>query len=193
MTAAIELIVGLGNPGQQYDSTRHNVGFWFVDRLARSTGEPLRAARKFHDDATRIVLGGIGCRLLKPTTFMNRSGQATAALAGFYRINPAAILVVHDDLDLAPGAARLKRGGGHSGHNGLRDIMAQLGVQAFARLRIGIGHPGDRSQVTPFVLGRPDADQRAALHAALDEAQQVVAALLAGEWDRAVRTLHSRT
>jgi len=193
MTAAIQLIVGLGNPGLQYDSTRHNVGFWFVDQLARSAGEPFRAARKFHGDTTSIVLGGIGCRLLKPTTFMNRSGQAIAALAGFYRIDPGAILVVHDDLDLAPGVVRLKHGGGHGGHNGLRDIMVQLGAQVFARLRIGIGHPGDRSQVTPFVLGRPDADQLAALRTALDEAQQVVAELLAGEWDRAVRTLHSRT
>lgn len=193
MAVAIRLIVGLGNPGRHYDATRHNVGFWFVDRLAHGAGAPFRAERKFHGDIARVALGGIDCRLLKPTTFMNRSGQAIAALADFYRIDPEAILVVHDELDLAPGVARLKRGGGHGGHNGLRDTVAQLDTQQFARLRIGIGHPGERSQVTPFVLGRPDAAQQVALCAALDESERVVTELLAGDWDRAVRTLHSRT
>ncbi|MFJ2532376.1 aminoacyl-tRNA hydrolase, partial [Pseudomonas helmanticensis] len=156
---AIKLIVGLGNPGAEYDQTRHNAGALFVERIADAQGVNLVADRKYFGLTGRYSHQGQDVRLLIPTTYMNRSGQAVAALAGFFRIKPEEILVAHDELDLPPGVAKLKQGGGHGGHNGLRDIIAQLGNQnTFYRLRLGIGHPGVASMVSNFVLG---SDKRA--------------------------------
>lgn len=189
--SAVQLIVGLGNPGAEYEPTRHNAGFWFVDELARAAGCALRAEARFHAEVARCTLHGHDCRLQKPTTFMNRSGQAVAALAKFLRIPPEEILVVHDELDLPPGVARLKRGGGHGGHNGLRDLIAHLGTQDFLRLRIGVGHPGDRSQVVDFVLHRPGRDERELIDAAMQRALEVMPLAVAGEFERAMHKLHS--
>lgn len=187
----VRCIVGLGNPGERYSATLHNAGFWFVDRLAERERVALRAESKFHGQAARLDLPGTPCWLLEPTTFMNRSGQAVSALARFYRLEPADILVVHDELDLPPGTARLKDGGGHGGHNGLRDIVSALGSRDFRRLRLGIGHPGDKNKVLDYVLGRPGRDAAAAIDDALERALSVVPELLAGDWQKAVHRLHS--
>jgi PTH1 family peptidyl-tRNA hydrolase len=194
MTAStpLTLIVGLGNPGSGYAETRHNVGFWFVDRLAEAVGAPFRPESRFHGELAEATLAGERIRLLKPTTFMNLSGQSVAALARFYRLEPASILVVHDDLDLPAGETRLKVGGGHGGHNGLRDIVARLGSRDFVRLRFGIGHPGHREGVTGHVLSKPAPDERVALQEALDAAQAELPNLVAGDWQAAMRHLHGR-
>lgn len=189
--AAVQLIVGLGNPGPEYAQTRHNAGFWFVDELAAACRCALRNEARFHAEVARCTLHGQDCRLQKPTTFMNRSGQAVVALANFLRIPPAEILVVHDELDLPPGTARLKRGGGHGGHNGLRDLISHLGTQDFLRLRIGIGHPGDRNQVVDYVLHRPSREDRDQIDAALQRALEVMPLAVAGEFERAMHKLHS--
>lgn len=189
--STVQLIVGLGNPGAEYEPTRHNAGFWFVDELARAAGCSLRNESRFHAEVGRCTLHGQDCRLQKPATFMNRSGQAVAALAKFLRIPPTEILVVHDELDLPPGAARLKKGGGHGGHNGLRDLIAHLGTQDFLRLRIGIGHPGDRSQVVDYVLRRPGREERELIDAAMLRALEVMPLAVAGEFERAMHKLHS--
>ncbi len=195
MSSPIELIVGLGNPGGNYEQTRHNAGFWFVDAMVRSQGGLFRSEAKFQAQACRIsVVGcddvGRDCWLLKPTTFMNRSGAAVAVLAGFYKIPVEHILVVHDELDLPPGVARLKQGGGHGGHNGLRDIIAQLGAN-FMRLRIGIGHPGDRDAVVEYVLQRPSLADRQQIDAAMEAALLVMPDAVNGEMQRAMHRLHS--
>ena len=151
----IKLIVGLANPGAEYAATRHNAGAWYVDLLAERLRAPLREEPKFYGYTSRINLAGADVRLLVPTTFMNLSGKAVAAMATFYRINPDEILVAHDELDLPPGVAKFKLGGGHGGHNGLKDIISKLGNNPnFHRLRVGIGHPGDKNKVVGFVLGR---------------------------------------
>lgn len=191
MSAPVDLIVGLGNPGGNYEQTRHNAGFWFVDALARQGGT-FRPESKFQADACKISLAGHDCWLLKPTTFMNRSGQSVAALAGFYKIPVENILVVHDELDLPPGVARLKQGGGHGGHNGLRDIIARLGAN-FMRLRIGIGHPGSKEQVVDYVLQRPSLADRQQIESAIDAALAVMPELLCGEVQRAMNQLHSKS
>ena len=189
--SAVQLIVGLGNPGAEYEQTRHNAGFWFVDALARAAGCALRGEARFHADVARCTLHGHDCRLQKPTTFMNRSGQAVAALAKFLRIPPGESLVVHDELDLPPGTARLKKGGGHGGHNGLRDLIAHLGTQDFLRLRLGVGHPGDRSQVVDYVLHRPSREDHELINAAMQRALEVMPLAIAGEFERAMHRLHS--
>ncbi len=191
-TTPLTLIVGLGNPGSGYAETRHNVGFWFVDRLAEAAGARFRPESRFSGELADATLAGERVRLLKPGTFMNLSGQAVAALARFYRFEPASILVVHDDLDLPAGEVRLKVGGGHGGHNGLRDIVARLGSRDFVRLRFGIGHPGHREGVTGHVLSKPAAEERNALEAALDAAQAELANFVAGDWQAAMRHLHGR-
>lgn len=193
MSQRVDLIVGLGNPGGEYEHTRHNAGFWFVDALARQHGGSFRLEPKFQGEVCRISLAGNDCWLLKPVTFMNRSGQAVTAMAGFYKI-PAGnnILVVHDELDLPPGVARLKQGGGHGGHNGLRDIVTRLGAD-FMRLRIGIGHPGSKEQVIGYVLQRPSLADRQRIDAALDAALGVMPELLRGEVQRAMNSLHTKT
>lgn len=187
----IDLIVGLGNPGRDYEDTRHNAGAWLVDALARSRGVSLQPESKFFGLTGRLQLNGNDVRLLIPTTFMNRSGQAIAAVAGFYKIAPESILVAHDELDLPPGVARLKQGGGHGGHNGLRDTIARLGNNAnFQRLRLGIGHPGSAEQVVGYVLNRPTAAERQAIDAAVDAALDVLPLAIAGESAKAMNQLH---
>jgi PTH1 family peptidyl-tRNA hydrolase len=189
--SAVQLIVGLGNPGAEYEQTRHNAGFWFVDELARVNQCSLRKEARFHAEVGRCTLHGYDCRLQKPITFMNRSGQAVIALADFLRIPPSEILVVHDELDLLPGTVRLKKGGGHGGHNGLRDLIAHLGTQDFMRLRLGIGHPGDRNQVVDYVLHRPSRDEREQIDAGMQRALDVMPLAVAGEFERAMHKLHS--
>lgn len=192
MQTPIELIVGLGNPGLQYAQTRHNAGADFVAQLASHNAVTLTDTPKFFGRTGRLNLHGHDLRLLIPNTFMNLSGQAVAAIAGFYRIAPEAILVAHDELDLPPGTARLKRGGGHGGHNGLRNIISALGNnREFARLRLGIGHPGNASQVVSYVLQKAPATEREATSQACDKALTVTELLIAGQWNRAVNQLHS--
>jgi peptidyl-tRNA hydrolase, PTH1 family len=187
----IRLVVGLGNPGEQYEATRHNVGFWLVDGIAMGFREQFRAEPKFHGQLCRVSVGGSELRLLKPSTYMNRSGQSVAAVARYYSIPPEQILIAHDELDLPVGQVRLKQGGGHAGHNGLRDTIAALGSREFWRLRIGIAHPGDRTLVTGYVLGRPsraDADQ---ITAALQDAERALDDLVVGRFQLVMNRLHS--
>lgn len=192
MTASFTLIVGLGNPGSEYRGTRHNAGADFVEALARHCGGGLQAETRFFGLSARILCDGQDLRLLIPTTFMNRSGQAVAAMANFFKIEAGNILVAHDELDIPAGTARFKRGGGHGGHNGLRDIISALGNNRdFGRLRIGIGHPGHASQVTGYVLSRPTAVERERMDASIEAAIAVLPQLLAGEDTRAMTQLHS--
>ncbi len=192
---AIRLIVGLGNPGPEHQHDRHNAGFWFVDALARSQGASLVREAKFFGLVGRARIGSDAVHLLEPSTWMNRSGQAVAALANFYRIAPAEILVAHDELDLLPGQAKLKRGGGHAGHNGLRDIQARLGSADFWRLRLGIGHPRSlqlEQEVVDFVLHRPGREQRQQIDDAIDRALDAIALLVEGDPEAAMHRLHTR-
>nr|WP_255263529.1 aminoacyl-tRNA hydrolase [Pseudomonas aegrilactucae] len=187
------MIVGLGNPGPEYEQTRHNAGALFVERIASAQRVNLTADRKYFGLTAKFSHQGQDVRLLIPTTYMNRSGQSVAALANFFRIEPDAILVAHDELDLPPGVAKLKKGGGHGGHNGLRDIIAQLGNNKdFHRLRLGIGHPGDSSKVSGFVLGKAPRAEQDKLDASIDFALGVLPDILAGDWTRAMRALHSQ-
>ena len=189
---AIKLIVGLGNPGSEYRGTRHNAGAVFVEELARQSGAPLQAESKFFGLAGRVTLSGHDLRLLIPTTFMNRSGQSVAAMAQFFKIAPDEILIAHDELDIPPGTARFKQGGGHGGHNGLRDIVPALGNnKGFYRLRIGIGHPGHASKVTGYVLGAPSQVDRTRIDACIDEAIAALPLLLDGDITKAMTRLHS--
>ncbi len=187
----IRLIVGLGNPGREYEATRHNAGVWWVDELARSHGANFRSDGKFHGLVARAAVAGHEVQLLMPQTFMNVSGRAVGALAQFFRIGPESILVVHDELDLPPGAAKLKLGGGHGGHNGLKDIIAHLGTRDFWRLRIGIGHPGERSEVSNYVLNPPRKEEQALIEAAMARAQEVAPLIVAGKLEAAMLKLHS--
>ena len=189
--SSIRLIVGLGNPGSQYEETRHNAGFWFVDLLARRHGGVFKNESKFHGQSCRIGVAGRECWLLKPTTFMNRSGQSVSSLANYFKIPLEQILVAHDELDLSPGVLRLKQGGGHAGHNGLRDIMSAMGGRDFWRLRIGIDHPGNARQVVDYVLGRPSRQDADAIGDALDEGERALENILDGEFQRAMNRLHS--
>ncbi|MED5606663.1 MULTISPECIES: aminoacyl-tRNA hydrolase [unclassified Pseudomonas] len=189
---AVQLIVGLGNPGPEYDQTRHNAGALFVERLADRERVSLNLDKKYFGLVGKFSHQGRDVRLLIPTTYMNRSGQAVAALAGFFRIPVEAILVAHDELDMPPGVAKLKKGGGHGGHNGLRDIIAQLGNQnGFHRLRLGIGHPGHSSLVSGFVLSRAPRSEQELLDTSIDSALGVLPEMLAGDWTRAMQKLHS--
>jgi len=190
---AVQLIVGLGNPGPEYDQTRHNAGALFVERLADAQRANLSLDKKYFGLVGKFSHKGRDVRLLIPTTYMNRSGQAVAALAGFFRIPVEAILVAHDELDMPPGVAKLKKGGGHGGHNGLRDIIAQLGNQnGFHRLRLGIGHPGHSSLVSGFVLGRAPRAEQELLDTSIDFALGVLPEMLDGDWTRAMQKLHSQ-
>ncbi len=187
----IRLIVGLGNPGREYEATRHNAGFWWVEEFARVQGANFKADAKFHGLLARSAPHGHEVFLLKPQTFMNVSGRAVAAVAQFYKIEPASILVVHDELDLPPGSAKLKLGGGHGGHNGLKDIIAQLGTRDFWRLRIGIGHPGERSEVSNYVLHPARKEEQGLINDAMERAQQVAPLVVEGKLDAAMLKLHS--
>jgi PTH1 family peptidyl-tRNA hydrolase len=188
----IQLIVGLGNPGPQYEATRHNAGFWWVDQVAGEHGARLNAEGKFQGIAGKLKQGDHETWLLKPSTFMNASGRAVAAIANFYKIPPQAILVVHDELDLSPGTAKLKKGGGHGGHNGLKDIAAALGTADFWRLRLGIGHPGERHEVVNFVLKPPSRDEMHAIEQAMDSSTKILPMLLKGEFEAAMLKLHTK-
>ncbi len=185
------LIVGLGNPGSQYERTRHNAGFWFVDAMDRRWPCGLKKDKKFHGLAGRARLDGVEAVVLKPETYMNDSGRAVRAVMDYFQIPHQRVLVAYDDLDLAPGTARLKLGGGHGGHNGLRSLFSHLGGPDFWRVRIGIGHPGLREAVTPWVLSRAGADDEAAIVAAIDRAVEVVPELLNGRPERAMQALHT--
>ncbi|OFZ68045.1 MAG: aminoacyl-tRNA hydrolase [Betaproteobacteria bacterium RBG_16_56_24] len=189
--ATIRLIVGLGNPGREYETTRHNAGFRWVDEFARLHKLDFRNEAKFHGLTARGQPHGHEMLLLKPQTFMNVSGRSVAALAQFYKIAPAEMLVVHDELDLPPGVARLKMGGGHGGHNGLKDIIAHLGTKDFWRLRIGIGHPGDRGVVADYVLHDPGREERELMDEAMQHAQNVAHLVIEGKTEAAMLKLHS--
>ena len=192
MSSPITLLVGLGNPGAQYERTRHNAGFWFLDEVARRLGVHFNSEKRYHGELAQASGPGGKLWLLKPDTFMNRSGQAIAPLANFYKIPAEQILIAHDELDLPPGELRLKRGGGHGGHNGLRDTIAQLGSKEFLRLRLGIGHPGHSSQVTGYVLGKAPSGEQAEIDRAIDRACDELDLILQGDLPKAMNRLHSK-
>jgi PTH1 family peptidyl-tRNA hydrolase len=188
----VELIVGLGNPGPNYERTRHNAGADLVLELAKSLHVELKHESKFFGDTARVTLDGHDVRLLIPSTFMNLSGKSVNALAKFYQIAPEAILVVHDELDKPPGEARFKKGGGHGGHNGLRDTIKCLGNnKEFARLRIGIGHPGNAKQVADYVLKKASPNDQQLIIDSIDDALRALPLAVAGEWEKAMLKLHS--
>ena len=189
--AGLRLIVGLGNPGTEYLRTRHNAGFWFVDALAAGQNERFGFDGKLHGETCKLRIGGESVWLLKPATFMNKSGIAVAAALRYYKIEPQECLVAHDDLDLPAGAVRLKFDGGHGGQNGLRDIMAHLGHGKFHRLRLGIGHPGHKDQVTSWVLGRPSATDEDAMLDGVARALNVLPLAVDGQFDKAMQQLHT--
>ncbi|MFA5684746.1 MAG: aminoacyl-tRNA hydrolase [Lysobacteraceae bacterium] len=191
--SSLRLLVGLGNPGAEHARQRHNAGFWFVDALAQAQGARFLPEGKLFGEVARAEIGGRALWLLKPATFMNRSGQSVAAALRYWKIAPQEMLVAHDDLDLAPGVARLKFDGGHGGQNGLRDLFAHLGGGDFHRLRIGIGHPGQRDKVTPWVLGRPGKDDEAAILRALDDALQALPLAVEGDFNEAMKRLHTQS
>jgi peptidyl-tRNA hydrolase, PTH1 family len=187
----IKLFVGLGNPGPEYEATRHNAGFWWIDALARDWKLNLVPERSYHGLAARANIGGQSVWLLEPQTFMNLSGKSVGALARFFKIAPEEILVVHDELDVVPGQAKLKFGGSHAGHNGLRDIHAQLGTGDYWRLRLGIGHPGVKSEVINWVLKKPLKEQREAIEDAIVRTLHAAPALVAGEMEKATLIIHT--
>ncbi len=186
---SIKLLVGLGNPGEKYAATRHNAGFWWVDLLACQNNVAFKPEAKFFGEAAKL---SNDVWLFKPGTFMNASGKAVAAIANYYKISPAEILIAHDELDLQPGTAKLKFGGGHGGHNGLRDIHAALGTADYWRLRLGIGHPGDKNEVVNFVLKNPTREENDALEASIHAASGVVDSLLKGDFESAMLKLHTK-
>lgn len=187
----IKLFVGLGNPGTEYEATRHNAGFWWVDALARELKLSLVADRSYHGLLARGNVNGQTVWLLEPQTYMNLSGKSVGALARFFKIAPQDILVVHDELDVPPGQAKLKFGGGHGGHNGLRDIHAQLGTGDYWRLRLGIGHPGDKNQVADWVLKKPAPDEREAIEGCVARTLKAAPELLAGDMTKATLVVHT--
>ncbi len=188
--SGIALIAGLGNPGSRYAATRHNAGFRFIERLQAAKGFRLAVESRFKAEVGGFTVDGRTVRVMAPATLMNLSGQAVAPLAAFYRIPPGQILVIHDELDLAPGAVRLKASGGHGGHNGLRDLIARLGSRDFPRLRIGIGHPGPERDVSAYVLNRPDAGDQLRIEKATARALDVLDDVIAGNFDAAMTRLH---
>ena len=188
----IRLIVGLGNPGPEHASTRHNAGFWFIDEVAARLRVHLVPERGYFGLAARTSIGGETVWLLKPTTYMNLSGKSVAALARFFKIAPAEILVAHDELDLLPGQVKLKQGGSHAGHNGLRDIHAQLGSGDYWRLRIGIGHPGVKDQVIDYVLKKPSPEHRVEIEKSIEQALSGLDLVLAGDMTRATMKINAR-
>jgi len=192
MSQEIKLIVGLGNPGSEYEQTRHNAGAIFLAQLAQHHNQTLKPEKKFHGLHAKINTHGKDIHLLFPSTFMNRSGQAVQALCQFYKILPEEILVAHDELDIPSGTMKLKKGGGHGGNNGLRDIISKFGGnKEFRRLRLGIGHPGQADKVTGHVLGKPNLKERQQLSDTIDEAIRYLPEIISGEWQKAMNHLHS--
>ena len=187
----IKLFVGLGNPGPEYEATRHNAGFWWIDALSRELKAPLTLDKNYFGQAARITAGGQSVWLLKPLTFMNLSGKSVGALARFFKIAPDEILVAHDELDIVPGQVKLKFGGSHAGHNGLRDIHAQLGTGDYWRLRLGVGHPGIKAEVINWVLKKPSGERRDAIEGCITRCLTAVPELLAGEMDKATMLIHT--
>ncbi len=188
----IRLFVGLGNPGPEYEATRHNAGFWWIDSLARQLGVSLVADRNYHGLVARANLPTGPVWLLQPQTYMNVSGKSVASLAKFFKILPQEILVAHDELDLLPGQVKLKIGGGHGGHNGLRDIHAQMGSPDYWRLRLGIGHPGIKTEVAAYVLRKPPQSEREAIEKCIDKALPAVDAMIAGDMAKATLLVHAQ-
>ena len=192
----IRLIVGLGNPGPEYEDTRHNAGFWWVDGAAQRLKAHLSQDKAYFGEVARVntPLPGLAqpLWLLKPQTYMNLSGKSVGALARFFKLDPAEILVVHDELDLLPGQVKLKQGGGSAGHNGLKDISAQLGSPQYWRLRLGIGHPGDRAEVAAFVLRKPPSSERELVEQALSKSLEALEPLLRGDFEKASRVVHAQ-
>ena len=188
----IQLIAGLGNPGNEYEKTRHNAGYWFIDQLVSRYNVTLKNESKFLGEVGRITLSSQSVWLIKPGTFMNRSGQSIAALARFYKIPPEQILLVHDELDLSPGVVKLKQGGGHGGHNGLRDSIAQLASKNFYRLRLGIGHPGSKEQVVGFVLGKTPQAEKELIESAIDKSMDSLDLIVQGDMQKAMNQIHSK-
>jgi PTH1 family peptidyl-tRNA hydrolase len=189
--APIKIIVGLGNPGSRYEQTRHNAGFWFVDELARRHGGQFKEERRFLGEVARVTVDGRDVRILKPGTFMNRSGNSVRSLASYLKVAPESVLIAHDELDLPLGTVRLKRGGGAGGHNGLKDVIAHLGREFF-RLRIGIGHPRHNNEVIDYVLQRPGAQEERTIRDSIDECADVIPILLGEGEQRAMTRLHTR-
>ncbi len=187
----IKLFVGLGNPGADYEQTRHNAGFWWIDALSRELKAPLAFDKSYYGQVARTVVNGQTVWLLTPRTFMNLSGKSVAALARFFKILPEEVLVVHDELDIVPGQAKLKFGGSHAGHNGLRDIHAQLGSADYWRLRIGIGHPGSAAEVVNWVLKKPSPIDRLAIEECMERSLKALPALLAGDMQKATMQIHT--
>ena len=187
----IKLFVGLGNPGPEYEATRHNAGFWWIDALSQELKAPLSLDKNYHGQVARTTVNGQTVWLLKPLTFMNLSGKSVAALARFFKISPGEVLVAHDELDIVPGQVKLKLGGSHAGHNGLRDIHAQLGSADYWRLRIGVGHPGIKAEVINWVLKKPSQEHRVAIEDCIARSLKAVPELLRGEMDKATMLIHT--
>jgi peptidyl-tRNA hydrolase, PTH1 family len=188
----IRLLVGLGNPGPEYDATRHNAGFWWVDEVARKLGATLLPDRSYHGLVARVNRSDGPVWLLQPQTYMNLSGKSVAALARFFKIAPEEVLVVHDELDLMPGQMKLKLGGSHAGHNGLKDIHAQLGSPDYWRLRLGIGHPGVKAEVINYVLRKPPLAERELIDKAIDRSLESLDLVLAGDMEKAMMKIHAK-
>ena len=190
--AAISLVCGLGNPGAQYEPTRHNAGFWFLDALQRVVSLPWRPETRFFGDLADTRVGQQRVRFLSPASFMNECGGAVASVCGYFDIPAEALLVVHDDLDLPPGTVRVKQGGGHGGHNGLRDIFSKLGSREFIRLRIGIGHPGNSDDVSDWVLRKPSSEDKTAILDAIDRALDQIDPMMCGNLEPVMKALHTQ-
>ncbi len=189
--SAIKLIAGLGNPGIKYDKTRHNAGFWFVDELARRYSGIFKTESRFSGECCKVDIAGTTVWLLKPSTFMNRSGLSVKQLSSFFKISPSEILIAHDELDIDPGTIRLKSGGGHGGHNGLRDLHAQIGKE-YWRLRLGIGHPGDANKVADYVLSRPSAGDEIEIQRSIDASADEIERIISGDMQKVMNTLHTK-
>ena len=192
MSASYQLLIGLGNPGARYEATRHNAGVWLLERVARRHASGFKSSPRCFGSVADADIEGVRIRLFRPDTFMNHSGRAVAAVAGFYKVPNERILIAHDEIDLPPGTVRLKRGGGHGGHNGLRDVVPQLAGSEFSRIRIGVGHPGSKDRVVGHVLDRPSAAERSAIHDAIDRVLGEIARIAGGDLEGAMNTLHRR-
>lgn len=192
MGASYQLLIGLGNPGARYETTRHNAGVWLLERVARRYASDFRSSPRCFGSIADADIAGTRVRLFRPDTFMNHSGRAVAAVAGFYKVPIERILIAHDEIDLPPGTVRLKRGGGHGGHNGLRDVVPQLAGAGFSRIRIGVGHPGSKDRVVGYVLDRPPRAERSEIDDAIERVVDDIARIAGGDLEGAMNTLHRR-